>query len=55
MRSERCKWGDRGLALSHAGRRGLKYVERRDFPGDPVAKTLHCPCRGPRVRFVVRN
>ena len=22
-------------------------MERRDFPGGPVAKTLHCPCWGP--------
>ena len=27
----------------------------RDFPGGPVAKTLHSQCRGPGVRALVRE
>ena len=26
----------------------LKNIKYRDFPGGPVAKTLHSQCRGPR-------
>ena len=29
--------------------------EGRDFPGGPVAKALCSQCRGPRVRFLVRE
>ena len=32
---------DNGILLSH------KKEQYRDFPGDPVAKTLHSQCREP--------
>ena len=37
-----------GYVIYHPIVCGLKEHTFRDFPGGPVAKTLHSQCRGPR-------
>ena len=33
----------------------IKKLYFRDFPGGPVAKTLHFQCRGSRILFLIRE